>query len=228
MLLTLSNFKFLRAETVPQLVSQFETDFSVQLTEESKKIYDALGQIDKTLFQSYARSVTDQLSTIIRKGIASPNWVPKAERPTDVGTYVYEALLQLVYVHTEVSTTAAPLTSHILSHLLEHISTSLLEAFRLRSKYTLPVLMQATLDVEFFAQTLSQYITDQASETQNQIYSELDRGTDNSARSRLQSELPEIRAVLKRLKDRTRSEFACFKRQRSQNPNPNLNPKAER
>ena len=218
MLLTLSNFKFLRAETVPQLVSQFETEFSVQLTEETKTIYDVLGQIDKRLFQSYTRVVVDQLSTIIRKGIASSTWVPIGDRPTDVGTYVYESLLQLVYVHTEVSTTAAPLTSQILSYLLENISMSLLEGFRLRSRYMLPALMQATLDVEFFAQTLSQYITDQASETQNQIYLELDKGTDNNARNRLQSELPEIRAILKRLKDSTKSEFACFKRQRSQNP----------
>ena len=218
MLLTLSNFKFLRAETVPQLVSQFEAEFSVQLTEETKTIYDVLSQIDKRLFQSYTRSVVDRLSTIIRKGIGSPTWVPTGDRPTDVGTYVYESLLQLVYVHTEVSTTAAPLISQILSYLLENISTSLLEGFRLRSKYMLPALMQATLDVEFFAQTLSQYITDQASETQNQIYLELDKGTDNNARNRLQSELPEIRALLKRLKDSTKSEFACFKRQRSQNP----------
>ena len=216
MLLTLSNFKFLRASTVPQLVSQFETDFSVQLTEETKTIYDVLGQIDKRLFQSYTRSVTDRLSTIIRKGISSQAWVPKADRPTDVGAYVYEALLQLVYVHTEVSTTAASLTSQILSHLLEHISTSLHEALRLRSKYTLPALLQATLDVEFFTQALSQYITDRVSETQNQIYFELDKGADDNAKKHLESELPAVRAVLKRLKDDTKSEFACFKRQRSQ------------
>jgi exocyst complex component 2 len=64
--------------------------------------------------------------------------------------------------------------------------------------------MQATLDVEFVAQTLNQYTTDKASDTQSQIYLELDRGTDNDARMRLQNELPEMRATLKRLRESTR------------------------
>ena len=60
--------------------------------------------------------------------------------------------------------------------------------------------MQATLDVEFVAQTLSHYTTDRASELQSQIYQELDGRTDNDARARLQSELPEMRSVLKKLR----------------------------
>ena len=75
--------------------------------------------------------------------------------------------------------------------------------------------MQATLDVEFIAQTLSQYITDRAAEIQSLIYVELDRRTDDAARMRLQSELPEMRAILKKLKEGTRSEFACFRKPRA-------------
>lgn len=69
--------------------------------------------------------------------------------------------------------------------------------------------------LNFFAQTLSQYTTDRASEIQSQIYQELDKGTDNDARTKLQNELPEMRAVLKRLREGSRSEFACFKKSRS-------------
>jgi exocyst complex component 2 len=75
--------------------------------------------------------------------------------------------------------------------------------------------MQATLDTEFIAQTLSQYSTDQASDIQSQIYVELDRRTTNEARTKLQAELGEMRVVLKRLRDRTKGEFACFKKPRS-------------
>ena len=74
--------------------------------------------------------------------------------------------------------------------------------------------MQATLDVEFIAQTLAQYTTEKASDTQSQIYLALDRGTDNEARMRLQDELPDMRATLKRLREGTRAEFACFRRVR--------------
>lgn len=72
--------------------------------------------------------------------------------------------------------------------------------------------MQATLDVEFVAQTLSHYTTDRASELQSLVYQELDARTDNEARTRLQNELPEMRAVLKRLREASKSEFACFKK----------------
>ena len=212
MLLTLSNLKALRSDIVPQLVTQFETEFSVKLTEESKTIFDVLSQIDSRLFQSYTRPIAEKLSAFIHTGISSPAWVPATPRPISVRPYVSECLLLLVYVHTEVSTTAEPLTASILSHLLEQLSTSLLEAFRTRSRYSLPALMQATLDVEFIAQTLNQYTTEAASKTQSQIYVELDRGTDNNARLRLQNELPEMRATLKRLRESTRSEFACFKK----------------
>jgi exocyst complex component 2 len=107
------------------------------------------------------------------------------------------------------------LTTQVLSYLLEQTSRELLEAFKLRQRYTLPELMQATLDIEFVAQTLSQYTTDRASEMQSQIYQELDKGTDNDARTKLQTELPEMRAVLKRLREGSRSEFACFKKMKS-------------
>jgi exocyst complex component 2 len=215
MLLTLSNLQVLRIETVPNLTTQFENAFSVKLTEESKTIRDVLGQIDARLFQSYTRPAVDAIRTIIRAGITSPTWSPPPNfRPREVRPYVYEALLSLVLVHTQVSTTASSLTTQVLSYLLEQTSRELLEAFKLRQRYNLAELMQATLDVEFVAQTLSQYTTDRASEMQSQIYQELDKGTDNDARTKLQTELPEMRAVLKRLREGSRSEFACFKKLR--------------
>jgi exocyst complex component 2 len=215
MLLTLSNLQALRVDIVPSLTTQFENAFSVKLTDESKTIRDVLGQIDARLFQSYTRPSVDNLRNIIRTGVLAPDWAPDGtSRPNEVKAYVYNALLALVLVHSQVSTTASSLTSQVLSYLLEQISKELLDAFKQRSRYTLAALMQATLDVEFVAQTLSQYTTDRASECQSQIYQELDRGTDNDARMKLQSELPEMRAVLKRLREGSRSEFACFKKVR--------------
>ncbi|KAI1495877.1 exocyst complex component Sec5-domain-containing protein [Biscogniauxia marginata] len=212
MLLTLSNLQALRSQVVPSLNGQFENAFSVKLTDESKTIKDVLGQIDARLFQTYTRPSVDTLRKIIRHGLADPSWAPT--KPTEVKAYVYEALLTLVLVHTQVSTTAPTLTSQVLSYLLEQMSRELLEAFKARPKYNLGALMQATLDVEFVAQTLSQYTTERASALQSEIYSMLDAKTDNQARAHLQDELPGMREVLKKLRDQSRSEFACFKRPR--------------
>jgi exocyst complex component 2 len=216
MLLTLSNLQALRVDVVPNLTTQFENAFSVKLTDEAKTIRDVLGQIDARLFQSYTRPAVQTLQSIIRNGISDSAWAPAPnEKPKEVRPYVYEALLSLVLVHTQVSTTASTLTTQVLSYLLEQTSRELLEAFKQRQRYTLSALMQATLDVEFVAQTLSQYTTERASEMQSQIYQELDKGTDNEARTRLQTELPEMRNTLKRLREGSRSEFACFKKSRS-------------
>ncbi|KAI1112799.1 exocyst complex component Sec5-domain-containing protein [Nemania sp. NC0429] len=213
MLLTLSNLQALRSQVVPNLNSQFETAFSVKLTDESKKIKDVLGQIDARLFQTFTRPAVESLRTIIRTGINEPSWAP-VDKPTEVKPYIYEALLSLVLVHTQVSTTAPSLTSQVVSFLLEQFSRELLEVFKSRPRYALGALMQATLDVEFVAQTLSQYTTEKTSGFQTEIYAMLDARTDNQDRSRLQDELPGMRELLKRLREQSRTEFACFKKQR--------------
>ncbi|KAL2000879.1 hypothetical protein VTN02DRAFT_2520 [Thermoascus thermophilus] len=229
MLLTLSNLKALQADFVPQLVTNFETSFSVKLTEEAQTIRDVLSQIDTRLFQSYTKPTIETLHSTILDGITAPDWVPSTNRPDQVRPYVYTTMLTLVLVHTEITTTipstasaspnrsnaTASLLTNVLSHLLTQISSSLLAAFTSRPKYSLPALMQATLDTEFIAQTMSQYATEEASSIQSQIYLELDRRTNNEARTKLQAELGEMRGILKRLREKTKGEFACFRKVRS-------------
>ncbi len=212
----MSNMQFFRTDLAPQLVAQFETNFSHKLTDETKSIKQALSQIEEKLFKSYAGPFARDLASLIHNGITSPAWVPTTDRPTELRPYVYESLLLLVNIHTEVTTTAPPLLPPIVSYLFEQIVLAFLSAFRARTeRYTLAALMQATLDVEFVASILSQYTTAKASELQSQVYQELDQRTDNSARMRLQNELPEMRAILKKLRDGTRGEFVCFKKQRT-------------
>lgn len=231
-LLTLANLKALQAEYVPQLIANFETAFSVKLTEESKTVRDVLSQIEDRLFRSYTKPIITTLNDTISAGIAAADWVPSTDRPNQVRPYVYNAMLTLVLVHTEISTTIpssvsasssrsspntpSSLLATILTHLLVQVSSSLLAAFKSRKHYSLAGLMQATLDTEFIAQTLSQYSTEEASKIQSQIYVELDRRTSDEARAKLQAELADMRVVLKKLRDRTKGEFACFRKHRSE------------
>ncbi|KAK5699193.1 Exocyst complex component S5, partial [Elasticomyces elasticus] len=104
-LLTLSNIKALQALLVPQLVANFETSFSVKLTDEAKTIRDVLIQIENRLFQSYTKPTVDALTQEIHDGITASDWVPSTNRPQQVRPYVYNTLLALVLVHTEISTT---------------------------------------------------------------------------------------------------------------------------
>ncbi|KAI1433294.1 exocyst complex component Sec5-domain-containing protein [Xylaria sp. CBS 124048] len=213
MLLTLSNLQALRSQVIPNLNSQFESAFSIKLTDESKTIKDVSSQIDARLFQSYTRPAVDSLRDTIRTSLNEAALKPSS-KPHEARPYVYQVLLSLVLIHTQVSTTAPSLTSQILSYLLEQISRELLEVFKSRSRYDLNALMQATLDVEFIAHALSHYTTEKASAVQGEIYSVLDSRTDNESRNRLQEELPNMRELLKRLRDQSKTEFACFKKVR--------------
>jgi exocyst complex component 2 len=215
MLLTLSNLAALRNKVVPNLNLQFENAFSVKLTDESKTIRDTLSQIDARLFQTYTRPSVQNIRRIVRAGLSDPKW-GTAPKPTEVRPYVYDALLSLVLVHTQVSTTAPSLTPQILSYLHEATSRELLDAFKQRNRYDIGALMQATLDVEFVAQTLTQYTTDRAGQTQSEIYSMLDSRTDDATRAALQNELPGMREVLKKLRELSKNEFGCFKKPRRQ------------
>ena len=234
-LLTLSNLKVLRIEYIPQLISLFESSFSVKLTEETKSIREAFGQVEHKLFQSYSNPIALQLTKIIKEGILSPSWVPTTNKPDQVRPYVYAAMMNLVLVHTEVTTTvpspdpsststsssststSSNLLPQILSYLLEQVSLALLAGFKERKgTYGLPALMQATLDTEFIAQTMSQYATQRATDSQSEIYMELDKRTNNESRARLQQELTDLRVVLKRLRESSRGSFGCFRRAKTE------------
>ncbi|KAL4781397.1 exocyst complex component Sec5-domain-containing protein [Aspergillus varians] len=232
-LLTLSNIKALQADLIPQLIANFESSFSVTLADEAKIMRQILDRVDQRLFQSYTEPTITNIKSIIMEGITSPDWEPTTSRPEQVRPYVYNAILVLVLVHTEISTTIpstasstasrsatsgqSPLLSIVLTHLLIQVSKALMHAFNTRSTYPLNALIQATLDTEFIAQTMSQYSSDETSATQSQIYVELDRRTTHEARARLQSELGEMRGILKRLREKTKGEFACFRKPRNGN-----------
>ena len=199
---------------MPALIHIFEDSFSTTTADDLKTARDVLSQMHARVFQSYVRPTIEDLRSVVTVGITSPNYAPETTQPDDAKPYIYDTLLQLVLVHTEVSRTTPALTNQVLSYLLEQMSTALIEAFKSRRRYSLAALMQATLDVEFLAQTLDNYTTKKAGEVQGEIYQALDERTDNEARMRLQNGLPQMKAILKRLREKTKGEFGCFRRVR--------------
>jgi exocyst complex component 2 len=204
-LLTLSNIQGLRNDIMPHLITMFETNFTIKLTDETVKIRQALEQVYTNLFQTYVTPLIKDADSLIRSSIASAEWAPRTQRPTDARPYVYTVLLGLVLVHSEVSTATAPLTSPIIKHLLENYLISFIESFKKRPRYNLLALLQATIDVEFLTQTLSNYTSEQASSTLKEIYEQLDRLTENEVK--LKQELAELKVALKKLRENTKTEL---------------------
>lgn len=221
LLLTLSNFAELKATTIPQLISQFETAFSIKLIDENKvslslrilllplitqTVRDAVSQIDVQLFDEYTKPRTKHIQSLVRNGILSPDW-GKASHPTDVKPYVYTSLLSLVLVHAQVSVSAPSLLQSIISYLFEATCKEILETLKGIPRFSIGHLLQATLDVEFVNQTLSSFATDRSKELQQAIYVELDRGSDAESRNGLQKELSGLKGTLSNLRKNSRAEL---------------------
>lgn len=213
MLLTLSNLKALQREIVPNLISQFETSFSVKLTDEFISIRADLAQIEAKLFSSYISHTADALSILVHNGVQQYSR-DLTSRPQTVRPYVHIALLTLVHIHTQVISTSPPLTTPIITHLFECLSLAFLSAFRTHPPFSSTSLMQSILDIEFVAQVMSQYTTERAITFQDQIHAELDKvvsGEGVRFREKSREELVEVGGIIKRLRERTRVEFGCFR-----------------
>ena len=93
----------------------------------------------------------------------------------------------------------------MLESFTKRLNTSLAEAGQ---AFSLPALLQATLDVEFVTQILgSQYTTNKAQEYQRTVYQVLDKGSNDEARSGLQGELATVRNILQKERKATKSEL---------------------
>ena len=60
-----------QTEITPQLLTLFETLFSVQLTDETNRIRDVLSQLDAQLFRSYTKPHSARIAATIEAGIKS-------------------------------------------------------------------------------------------------------------------------------------------------------------
>lgn len=220
-LMTQSNLLALRQDLIPPLVTSLESALSITVVNEAQSLRELLAQIDARLFSSFTKPTIKRIHKLCHDGVLGSSWEPqKGVKPTEVRDYAYTGLLVLIKEHATIATTAPSLANQIMAYYLEHFCTSLLEAFKLRAKsspqpaFSLESLMQATLDVEFVAQILNAFTTDKAAELQSLIYLELDKGTNNEARKKLQDELPGMRATLKGLRERSRGTFGAWKKAR--------------
>ncbi|CAG8604734.1 2351_t:CDS:10 [Ambispora gerdemannii] len=213
-LLTISNLANLKALSIPRIVSQFENAYQCSMSEDIKQLNDLVDQLDKILFDDYIKRKAATVLDIVEKGILYGNidWY-NISKPTEVHSFVYEALLSLVLVHAEVGDIAKHLVNRTLSCLLEGMAKDCLNAFKKVEKFGMGGMLQATLEIEFMHQTLSQYVTPKAQETLQAIYVTIEQSYDPSQGSgNLQSELNSVKKLLVESRKSTSLQFLCFKK----------------
>ncbi|KAI7877332.1 exocyst complex component Sec5-domain-containing protein [Mucor mucedo] len=198
-LLTVSNLDHMRSNVMRKLFDLFEVAYHIQMEEDLRTLIDVVDQLDEILFGDYIKRKAQMIRDIIKQGIlmSGIDWssIPK---PQEVHPFVYEALMTLVMVHEQISSATKQLVSRALSKLLETMASDCLDSFRQVERFGMGGMLQATLEIEFMHQTLSQYVTPAASDTLQSIYQTIEQAYDPQQQqsSNLQSELSHVKELL--------------------------------
>ncbi|CAO3610183.1 unnamed protein product [Cunninghamella echinulata] len=213
-LLTVSNLAHMRSAVMRKLVNLFEGAYKINMEEDFKTLLDVVDQLDQILFNDYIKRKSASIRDIIHHGIlmSGIDWY-SISKPTEVHSFVYEALMTLVMVHSQISSVTKQLVHRALSALLENMAKDCLESFRQVERFGMGGMLQATLEIEFMHQTLSQYVTPAASDTLQLIYQTIEQAYDQHQQnnSNLQSELSHVKELLVFSRKSTIVQFLCFK-----------------
>ncbi|CAG8638455.1 4762_t:CDS:10, partial [Paraglomus occultum] len=198
LLLTVSNLASLKQYMIPRLVSQFENAYKCKMAAEVSSINEYVDQLDEIFFADYIRLKKEAVSEIIRKGILNSgiDWYNIA-KPTEVHAFVYEALLTLVMVHSQISDVSKILVNRALSELLDSMVQDCYDAFGQVERFGMGGMLQAVLDIKVMDQILAQYATPKAQEIFTNIYKKIEELYDPSQRTgNLETELNSVRGLL--------------------------------
>ncbi|OAV89384.1 hypothetical protein PTTG_03981 [Puccinia triticina 1-1 BBBD Race 1] len=231
LLLTISNLSNFTAVYIPRLFHQFSEAFSSDMTNDLETLMDVVGQLDTLLLGDYIKRKAEILSEIIQTGVlgGKVDWLT-APKPTGVNSFVYDALLTLVLVHSQVTSLVGPIPSSqsggeslvkvVLSKLVEELAQECLNAFGSVEKFGMGGMLQATLEIEFIHRTLSAYITPEADLSMQGIYQKITsayqrapaQGERDGANNELQKELEALKRTLHLSRRTTALAFVCFKK----------------
>jgi len=232
LLLTISNLSNFTTVYIPRLFKQFSEGFSMDMANDLQTLLDVVEQLDALLLGDYIKRKAEILSEIIQTGVLSGkvDWLT-APKPTGVNSFVYDALLTLVLVHSQVTSLVGPVPSSqsggeslvkvVLSKLVEELAQECLKAFGSVEKFGMGGMLQATLEIEFIHRTLSAYITPEADLSMQGIYQKItsayqrDPGHGEQregANNELQKELEALKRTLHLSRRTTALAFVCFKK----------------
>ncbi|KAG0222103.1 hypothetical protein BGX31_009344 [Mortierella sp. GBA43] len=212
-LITISNLNELRLVTITKLLKDFEKTCTINLAEDGKTLMEVVDQLDGILFDDYIKRKTVVASRIVTDGIlyGGIDWAA-SPRPTAVHSYMYDALLSLVVVHSQITEIAPPLVNRALSALFVNMAQDCLKCFQQVERFGMGGMLQGTLEMEFMNHTLSQYQTPASDEILQLIYSTIDQAYQSEGGENLQVEMAALRDVLSVSRKSTGVQFLCFKK----------------
>ncbi|KAH7345639.1 exocyst complex component sec5 [Rhizoctonia solani] len=213
-LLVISNMGYLSLSLIPSMINQLEAAFGISIANERRTLMEVLSEIDKRLFDTFVKDKIAHLTKIMRYGVLESglDWY-ETPRPTEVRAYIYEALTYLVQIHAQISEVARPVLDRTLNAIVDQIVQDALGFFRQVKRFGMGGMLRATLEIEFFHQTLMRFCTPAALKTLTEIYETISRAYHRKPGQTedLQQELDGVKKTLNDTRRATQIEFLCFK-----------------
>ncbi|KAL4245502.1 Exocyst complex component SEC5, partial [Abortiporus biennis] len=94
LLLVLSNLGHLQRVLIPNMMSELESAFSLNLESDKRTLMTVVNELDKTLFGTFVKPKSAALIGIVRSGILDPamDWY-ETPQPKEIRPYIYELLM---------------------------------------------------------------------------------------------------------------------------------------
>ncbi|KTW25989.1 hypothetical protein T552_03263 [Pneumocystis carinii B80] len=212
-LFTLSNFSHLKNSIISTLLKQFESLYSISLEDDSKNLYSALVQLDHRLFDDYIKVKSESISEIIKNGILNSNPIWSSEEPPqEIQPYVFNSILSLVVIHSQLSSITSNLIPRTLNNLVKSLTKALLESFQKINNFGIGGMLQVIIEVEFIKQVLEAYIDEETSDIFGSLYLHLEKAYHhNDNRQIFQQELEKAKSILVNCRKITHLQYSCFK-----------------
>ncbi|KAJ3338098.1 hypothetical protein HDU93_009969 [Gonapodya sp. JEL0774] len=177
-LVVLSNLTHFRNSMVPKLLSSFQEIFAISVNKDAQTFREIADHLDAIIFEAFIRRKTVRLDEVVRTGIlySGIDWF-LISRPQEVSPYVYDLLVSLVMIHSEVSDVSKSLVRRALSELFVEVAQCVLSCFRKVDKFSVAGMLQATLETEFLHQSLTNFETPLSSLILKLVYESVERGT---------------------------------------------------
>lgn len=170
-LLAARNLNEIRDKSLPDLYTLFRNSLRQETRTIEGTISPVLEELSGNLFDLYTRKQQVKISQTVLQEIPrrASKWL-QDEVPIQISGYMYESLMSLVSVHSNLSENCPAIIVPVLNALYGHLLTSFLKGIRDLEKLGKFGVLQAVADIEFVRSVMVNLRSEASTKTIQRIY----------------------------------------------------------
>lgn len=212
-LMAARNLYEIRDKTLPSLYSAFKSSFRQDTRTIEESVSPVVEELSNSLFDLYARKQKAKISETISQEVPrrAKKWMEE-ETPHQISGFMYESLMSLVSVHSNLSENCPAIIFPVLNVLYEHLLTCLLSAIRELDRLGKYGVLQFVADIEFVRSVMVNLRSEAAVKTIQRIYDTIrELSVDRSLWEGPDAPRKYVLKVIETALKREYMVFACFR-----------------